>query len=71
MCIRDRVDAVRRHIPDFPYTNLLGAQILAALGRQEPALDMLAAYLQVMRHADDDHPGMQTARELYAQLASG
>jgi tetratricopeptide (TPR) repeat protein len=67
----EQVDTVRRHIPDYPYVNLLGARTLAELGRQEMALDLLAAYLQVMRHADDDHPGIQKARELYAKLAAG
>ena len=58
-------------IPDFPYLNLLGARASDKLGRSEQALDYLARYMQVMRHADDDHPGMKLAKELYAKLTAG
>ncbi len=66
-----QVAAISNEIPDFPFLNLMGAEASDKLGRSEQAMDYLARYMQVMRHADDDHPGMKRAKKLYAKLTAG
>ena len=66
-----QVEIGTQKIPDFPFLNLLGAQVSDKLSRHEQALDYLARYMQVMRHADEGHPGMKRAKELYTKLTAG
>jgi tetratricopeptide (TPR) repeat protein len=66
---QEQLELVLASQPQFPYSNLLLAQLHAKLGRHEQALDHLAIYLNVMRFADEDHRGMQQARELYEELS--
>ncbi|HKI84855.1 MAG TPA: tetratricopeptide repeat protein [Candidatus Krumholzibacteria bacterium] len=66
-----QVAALEADIPDYPFMNLVGAQASDKLGHSEKALSYLSRYMQVMRHADADHPGMKRAKELYAKLTAG
>ncbi len=63
--------ALEADIPDYPFMTLLGAEASDKLGHSEKALNYLSRYMQVMRHADADHPGMKRAKELYAKLTAG
>jgi tetratricopeptide (TPR) repeat protein len=66
-----QVASVEAEIPDYPFMNLVGAQASDKLGHSEKALNYLSRYMQVMRHADEGHPGMKRAKELYAKLTAG
>lgn len=66
---QEQLELVLAHLPQFPYSNLLLAKVHAKLGRHEMALNHLAIYLQVMRFADEGHPGVQMAHELYEELS--
>lgn len=63
------VEQILRVVPTQPRANLLGAQILAELGRSEEALRNLSIYFEVMGRADDDLPELVEARQLARRFA--
>lgn len=55
--------------PHHPRTLLVSAQAEARQRNRDAALDYLQQYLEVMRNADETHPRVNLARQLYDRLA--
>ncbi len=66
----DECAKLLRVITRHPRTNLLAAKAHNELGNTEDALSHLGVYLDVMKRADKDFPGVADARRLLKKLSS-
>lgn len=55
-------------IPTLPNLNFVAAMAKVKLGEREEALDHLRVYLEVMRRADEGHPGVARATRMFKRL---